>query len=249
MKAYTIKAMTVSGLAAALAIFALVVLGCSSGSQSSSASASGSSASGSASSSAVVGGWTVPTDVETIIKADEKAIYDSASGAEASEQLVALLATQVVSGMNYAFLGKDDAGWNVIVCYKSADGKTQVTSKKAIDPANLKTIESEGDAGQSKDVVGGWTVQVPESPATLPDDAQAAFTKALEGYTGAGLNPIALLGTQVVSGMNYLVLCEGAPVVQDPKPELYAVVVYQDLQGNAQLASVEVLDFLYYIGN
>lgn len=249
MKAASVKKLSISGLAVALVAVALVTVGCSSALGGSSASASASGSSSLASSEAIVGGWEVPASVEPVLSADDLAVYDSASGVEDSEQPVALLATQVVSGLNYAFLGKDAAGWNVVVCYKNADGKTMVTSTKAIELANIKTVEQTEEGNQPIDIAGGWTVQVPEKPAALPDKAQAAFTKALDGYTGVGLAPVALLGTQLVSGANYMVLCEGSPVVYDSKTALYVVVVYEDLQGNAEITSVNPFDLLYYIGN
>ena len=49
------------------------------------------------------------------------------------------------------------------------------------------------------------------------------------------------MGTQVVAGTNYMFLCEGSKVVQNPKPELYVVKVYQDLNGNADFTYVEPL--------
>ena len=57
-------------------------------------------------------------------------------------------------------------------------------------------------------VVGGWTVT---KDAKLSDEAKAAFDKALEGLTGVSYEPVALLGTQVVAGKNYAILCRITP--------------------------------------
>lgn len=234
-------------VASIAALATAAIPGCASGPQGSSASqsATASSAGASSSAEAVVGGWHVPDEAQPVLTAEEKAVYDAAEGADASVEPMALLATQVVSGLNYAYLGKDSGSWYVLVCYKNTDGKVILTSTKTIDLANVKTV----DEGLLTDVVGGWTVPLPETAATLPDDAQAAFDKAQQGYSGVGFAPIALFGTQVVAGTNYLLLCDGTKVVQNPAAELYVVKVCEDLQGNAEIASAEPFDLLYYIGN
>ncbi len=91
--------------------------------------------------------------------------------------------------------------------------------------------------------VGGWT-PVAHEAAELPEDAQAAFDKALEQLDGASYTPVALLSTQVVAGTNYCILCQIAPVVPDPVPVWALVYIYADLQGNAEITNVYEL----YIG-
>ena len=91
--------------------------------------------------------------------------------------------------------------------------------------------------------VGGWTPAAHEA-AELPEDAQAAFDKALEQLDGASYTPVALLSTQVVAGTNYCILCQIAPVVPDPVPVWALVYIYADLQGNAEITNVYEL----YIG-
>ena len=84
---------------------------------------------------------------------------------------------------------------------------------------------------------GGWQVEAHEA-AELPEDAQAAFDKALEGLVGAEYTPVALLSTQVVAGMNYCILCQIAPVVPNPVPSWALVYIYADLEGNAEITNV-----------
>lgn len=90
-------------------------------------------------------------------------------------------------------------------------------------------------------LVGGWSA-VDQTDGAIPQDAQMAFEKAAEGYVGISFKPIALMGTQVVAGTNYMFLCVGNKVVQNPRTELYVVKVYQDLSGNAEFTSVESLN-------
>ena len=84
---------------------------------------------------------------------------------------------------------------------------------------------------------GGWQ-NVPCEAAELPEDAQAAFDKALDGLVGAEYTPVALLSRQVVAGMNYCILCQITPVVPDATPTWALVYIYADLQGNAEITNV-----------
>lgn len=84
---------------------------------------------------------------------------------------------------------------------------------------------------------GGWT-NVPHESVELPEDAQVAFDKALDGLVGAEYTPVALMSTQVVAGMNYCILCQITPVVPDATPTWALVYIYADLEGNAEITNV-----------
>ncbi len=103
-------------------------------------------------------------------------------------------------------------------------------------------VLSLGACGQEKKEpakVGGWTLT--EDAAVTPE-AQTAFDKAMEGLVGVGYTPVALLGTQVVSGRNYSLLCEARTVVPDARPWYAVVTVYQDTQGKAEIKNIVALD-------
>lgn len=91
-------------------------------------------------------------------------------------------------------------------------------------------------------IAGGWTVNEEIVTPVLTEESQKAFDTAIKTYTGMDLEPAALLATQVVAGTNYLYLCKGKMVVPDAEPVWCLVVVYEDLQGNAEITSVEELD-------
>ena len=84
-------------------------------------------------------------------------------------------------------------------------------------------------------LVGGWSE--PESPV-VTDEAKAALEKATESLVGAEYTPVALLGTQLVAGTNYAILCKVTAVVPEAEPEFMLVVVYQDLNGNAEITDI-----------
>ena len=87
--------------------------------------------------------------------------------------------------------------------------------------------------------VGGWTLT---EDAKLTEEAQSAFDKAMEGLVGVNYSPVALLGTQLVSGTNFCFLCEAAVVYPDAQPYYAVVMVYQDLQGKAGVKNIVALD-------
>lgn len=84
-------------------------------------------------------------------------------------------------------------------------------------------------------LAGGW--QDTESAEMTPE-ATAALNKAMEGFLGSKLEPVALLSTQVVAGMNYCILCRVTPVIPDAKPHYALVYVYADLQGGAEITNM-----------
>ncbi len=94
-------------------------------------------------------------------------------------------------------------------------------------------------------IAGAW--EEAGSPV-VTEELQAKLDKALEGQVGANYTPVAYLGSQIVSGHNYLLLCRVAPVVADPV-ETYAVVqIYEDAEGNLQLINTADFGVETYLG-
>ena len=96
--------------------------------------------------------------------------------------------------------------------------------------------------GQKKEepaAVGGWTLN---DSGELSAEAKAAFDKAMEGLMGVNYTPVALLGTQLVSGTNYSILAEATVVYPDAQPYYAVVTVYEDLQGKAEIRNIAALD-------
>ena len=87
-------------------------------------------------------------------------------------------------------------------------------------------------------VDGGWTVSADDTAVTLPDEVKKAFDTAYANYMGVTLVPYAYLGSQVVSGTNYKILCKATPVGSDTTSHLVVATVYADLDGKAEFTSV-----------
>lgn len=84
-------------------------------------------------------------------------------------------------------------------------------------------------------IPGGW--QKAESK-TVTAELQEIFDKALEGYDGAKLEPVELLSTQVVAGINYRFLCRETVLVPNAEPKEVVVTVFKALDGSCSITDV-----------
>ena len=91
-------------------------------------------------------------------------------------------------------------------------------------------------------MAGGWAINEGDTGMEANPEAKEALEKALEGMTGANYEPVACLGTQVVAGTNYCILCKITPVVPDPVPHFGLVYVYRALDGTAKILEVQDLE-------
>ena len=225
----------------------------SSASESAATASSASSASADSSAAPVAGGWTIPESTKSSDLTDEeKETFEKAAGAQAGKNFepIAILATQVVSGQNYAYLCRGTSTtqnptteWDVVVVYKNLQGDASVTKVTPIDLTDIKTTEEVIGA----EATGAWEVREATNGVAMTAEAAQAFSKASEGYEGIQINPLALLGTQVVSGTNYMILGTGKPVVDSPKCALYVVTAYENLEGNSEFTNTAMLDLLAYV--
>ena len=126
-------------------------------------------------------------------------------------------------------------------CGKSEDATTAAASLQATSAATEAKSEAASEAAsetgkEEEKIVGGW-----EKPADMKvtDDIKNLMKKAAEGLDGATYDPLLVLGTQVVAGTNYRILCAETKVVQDAKPEYAIVTLYADLEGNAKIENVD----------
>lgn len=105
----------------------------------------------------------------------------------------------------------------------------------------VEELPAENEEPTFENFAGAFLINGEVSPAKMPEDVQTAFEKAVEGYEGMSFTPVAYLGSQVVAGANYAVLCVAKPAEQNSKNELKVVVVYKDLEGGASV--LRVTDF------
>lgn len=186
----------------------------------------------------IVGGWSIADS--PVVTDAVKALVDKASAKldGAAYTPVAYVASQVVAGTNHQVLCEvapvtpdAKATYALVTIYEDLQGGAEITN------VYNSQAESLGNY-QDPEATGTWAI--PETPV-LTDEAKAALEKAASALTGAEYAPIALLGTQLVSGTNYCLLCEITPVTANPEPYYAVVTVYADLNGNAEIT--DTFDF------
>ena len=195
------------------------------------------------------GGWQVNGEITgNTLTPEEAEVFEKAAG-DLGYEPVALIGKQLVSGTNYAFLCKEDrvgTAWDVAVIYQELSGEARFVGANRIDLANVKTTSAKTGLA-----TGAWRVPAANDGLSLPGEADAVFDAAMvklsEGEGGYALAPQALLGTQVVAGTNYLVLCLGMPLgTTEDLWNAYLLTIYQYLDGNVEVTSIDVLDVAYY---
>lgn len=164
----------------------------------------------------MTGGWNVnvsnnmPQKVATAVGKLSETIL----GAE--YQPIFYLGSQVVNGVNHAVLAEQlittgrDTKNIVILVFNEKPGDIEL-SLVGID----RVLESGGQ-------LGGTTVDV---DTDISDGILSVWNDAFEGYVGLKITPLALLGTQLVNGMNYTFIAEGEGIVLEPEKEVFLVTI------------------------
>ena len=111
------------------------------------------------------------------------------------------------------------------------------TSDVLIADDKGETDKQEEDSNKDS-IDGGWSISEDNAIDKNPE-ANAALEKALEGMVGAVYEPVAVLGTQVVAGTNYCILCKVTAVTPDAQPTYALVYVYEDFEGSAEITDVK----------
>lgn len=96
---------------------------------------------------------------------------------------------------------------------------------------------TEEDMGMS--LAGGWTAA---EDWTLTDALRDTFNKAFTDIVGASYEPIALVGTQVVAGINYRFFAKQTLITATPVIRYGFVTIYQDTEGNISFTDFQQAD-------
>lgn len=199
------------------------------------------------------GGWTLSESDAATLPEEVQTAFDKATDSLTGGYYVPVgyLGSQVVAGMNYALLCElfpstktsdtaPEGKFEVIIIYNDLNGNAEITHAAGF---NVADYTSDGGKTKSEVLAGGWSAPEKAYKATIPEDAQAAFDQAMQTYEGNALEATALLGTQVVSGVNYAFLCHStAGAGDDAQSVIQIVTVYRDLDGNAQITNICTLD-------
>ena len=110
-----------------------------------------------------------------------------------------------------------------------------------IEPQEEEWIEDEG----GEMMTGGWMNEDLFYSMPVYELDPASFeplTKVTETLMGVDYEPLALLGRQVVAGMNYAYLCKATVVAPNAEPYLVVVFVYQALDGSCEVLNIVPID-------
>ena len=106
------------------------------------------------------------------------------------------------------------------------------------------TTESEKEKAEnnSDSLVGAYNTNLVSFSIKDNSDAMKAFEAAFpNGYNYTHYEPIALLGTQVVSGTNYLYLCKSTWTDYQENVSFVLLQIYQDLSGKSEVMGSAIL--------
>ena len=93
-------------------------------------------------------------------------------------------------------------------------------------------------AEETEPVAGGWAANA-DDPTLIPEEALEAFNKATEELVGCDYEPIALLGSQVVAGTNYCLLCKCTVVTPDAPVSYVLMYIYNGVDGTNEVLDIQ----------
>lgn len=163
----------------------------------------------------MVGSWEVNVIVDAMpekVATAVSALAEQLIGAEYTP--IAYLGSQIVNGTNHAVLAEQ-------ILTTGRDTKNVVLlifNEKGMD-CTLVNIERvvEGGVGE-----GGTEINV---KTDIPEEAKEAFDAALTEFVGSSVKPFAYLGSQVVSGIDYIFAAEVTPITENPVKKVAVVTV------------------------
>lgn len=181
----------------------------------------------------IVGGWTraespvVTKEIQDLVKKANEVLVG------AQYEAVAVIATQVVAGLNYRLLCTVTATvpdakpyYAIVTLWKNPQGEASITD----------VVETTIEAPSAEPMDGG--IAAPAS-TELTAEAKTAFDKATETLTGASYKPIALVATQVVAGINYFIFCEANSVTPDGETGYAILTVTAAADGSYSVYNIE----------
>ncbi len=150
---------------------------------------------------------------------------------------ISLLASQPVSGTNYAILCRitpvvpnATGSISVVYVYEDLNGNAEVT--------NIQDLAESGDETAS----GGWAV-IGSDESETAQRARKALETALEDQEGADYEAVTALSAQIVAGEYYQLLCRITPVYPDALGTYNIVTVFEDLEGTCEIVTIRELEY------
>ena len=131
---------------------------------------------------------------------------------------------------------------------ESMNADSEETEKENSNPKSTESESAkEGEKEQAENksnspLVGAYNTNLVSFSLKDNPDAMTAFEAAFpNGYNYTHYEPIALLGTQVVSGTNYLYLCKSTWTDYQENVSFVLLQIYQDLSGKSEVMGSAIL--------
>ena len=129
---------------------------------------------------------------------------------------------------------------------ESNNADSNETEKESSAPNPTESGATEGEKGKAENnsdsLVGSYNTNLVSFSLKDNPDAMNAFKAAFpKGYNYTHYEPIALLGTQVVSGTNYLYLCKSTWTDYQENVSFVLLQIYQDLSGKSEVVGSAIL--------
>ena len=109
-----------------------------------------------------------------------------------------------------------------------------------------KKKEESSTKKSETNITGGWETILAGERNDMSEEVVKAFNEAKANYTSLNLDLVALLGSQVVSGTNYMYLAKGYQAGESDKATYKIVVVYRNLEGKSTITKVSDFDYTKY---
>ena len=127
---------------------------------------------------------------------------------------------------------------------ESSKTDSEDTESSAPNPTESGVTAEEKEKAQNNSdaLVGAYNTNLVSFSLKDNPDAMNAFEAAFpNGYNYTHYEPIALLGTQVVSGKNYLYLCKSTWTDYQENVSFVLLQIYQDLSGKSEVMGSAIL--------
>ncbi len=126
----------------------------------------------------------------------------------------------------------------------NADSNETEKESSTPNPTESGATKEKEQAENNSDapLIGAYNTNLVSFSLKDNPDAMSAFEAAFRnGYNYTHYEPIALLGTQVVSGTNYLYLCKSTWTDYQENVSFVLLQIYQDLSGKSEVMGSAIL--------
>ncbi len=190
---------------------------------------------------ALLGSWKINYEHEPFIYDNQDLInFLSTSDLNGQDdyQVVALLGNQVVAGTNHMFLCQND-NYEVVIVYEDLDSNYSISK---VVPFKIEDYLENNSTYNYETLMGGWYPYFDEKNVMDIKDIDLFNPKIVEDNFDAYYKPIALLGSQIVSGTNYCYLVYEGNSMNIQNGQLAIMSIYKDLNNSFSVNSIHYLD-------